>query len=152
DFGLVKVLDLGLARLSSPAPNCKTKNLTVLAGPSLMMGTPDYLAPEQAVDFHSADIRSDIYALGCTFYYLLTGQPPFPEGTLAQKLMKHQSVEPPRLDQKRKDVPPGLAAVAARMLAKRPPDRYQTPGELADALTAILAKLDTSGSTAPSVG
>ena len=59
-----------------------------------MMGTPDYMAPEQAIDFHTADIRADIYSLGCTFYYLLTGQPPFAGGTLAEKLLRHQQQEP----------------------------------------------------------
>lgn len=139
----VKILDLGLARLQQPAATSKTKNLTVLAGNSLMLGTPDYLAPEQAIDFHSADIRSDIYSLGCTFYFLLTGQPPFPGGGLNQKLIRHQQEKPPSLEAARKDLPHGLSAIVEKMLAKHPDDRYQTPGEVVQA----MAELEIPGST-----
>src|SRR5262249_35553180 len=99
-----------------------------------VMGTPDYIAPEQALDSHTADIRADIYSLGCSLYYLLTRLPPFPGGTLAEKLVKHQLQDPPAVDQLRPDVPPALAAVVRKMLAKRPEDRYQTPAEVAVAL------------------
>jgi serine/threonine protein kinase len=68
------------------------------------MGTLDYMAPEQALDFHKADIRADIYSLGCTFYYLLTGKPPFPEGTLTQKLLRHQQAQPTSVTQLRRDI------------------------------------------------
>src|SRR5262249_54073778 len=102
-----------------------------------MMGTPDYLAPEQALDFHAADIRADLYSLGCTLYYMLTGQPPFPGGTLAQKLLKHQHAEVPPLDTFRADVPTGLFPVLCRMMGKRPADRFQTPLEVATALGAL---------------
>src|SRR5262249_18370628 len=88
-LGTIKILDLGLARWKQRAGGSTTGNLTVLGGASLMQGTPDYMAPEQALDFHSADIRSDLYSLGCTLYFLLAGQPPFPEGSLAEKLIKH---------------------------------------------------------------
>jgi serine/threonine protein kinase len=137
EFGLVKILDLGLARLQQPAEGSRTRNLTLLAGNQVMQGTPDYMAPEQALDFHSADIRADIYSLGCTLYFLLAGKPPF-EGTLHEKLLKHQTAEPAHITSVRGDVPAGLLPIMRKMLAKRPPDRYQTPGELARDLTAFL--------------
>src|SRR5262249_26826153 len=87
----VKVLDMGLARSlggGAPAVHDLTQSGTVV-------GTPDYIAPEQSLDPRRADIRADIYSLGCTFYFMLAGKPPFPEGTLAQKLLWHQQVEPP---------------------------------------------------------
>lgn len=139
--GTVKVLDLGLARLrgsagmespDTPAPGDATCLLTP-KGALMMMGTPDYMAPEQALDLHGADIRADIYGLGCTFYYLLTGQPPFPGGTVSQKLMRHQQAPPPEPA----NLPPELREVLTRMLAKRPEDRYPTPGDVARALASV---------------
>src|SRR5262249_19186937 len=129
-----KILDFGLGRLSQPAAASPTKHLTQLAGKSVMQGTPDYMAPEQAVDFHSADIRADIYSLGCTLYYLLTGQPPFAGATLAENLMKHQTVPPRPIAGIRNDVPVPVGQVLDQMLAKQPRDRCQTPGEVAEAL------------------
>ncbi len=141
--GLIKLADLGLARLGRPANDQATAMLTGVRGSgtltpenALLMGTLDYLAPEQALSFHAADIRADIYGLGCTFYYLLTGEPPFPGATLAEKLLKHQQASPPDLALRRADVPPAVAMVVHRMLAKRPEDRFQTPGEMAAALLA----------------
>src|SRR5262249_30377538 len=127
---VIKILDMGLARLSQPAPGSKTRNLTVLGSTSWTMGTPDYLSPEQAIEFHRADIRADIYSLGCTLYFLLTGKPPF-EGTLPEVLMKHQQVEPQPLAKVRPDAPPQLQPILDKMLAKLPVERYQTPAELA---------------------
>jgi serine/threonine-protein kinase len=101
---VVKILDLGLARVSRQQMDDASMTLT-LAGKG-MLGTPDYLAPEQALDFHTADIRADLYSLGCTFYFLLTGQPPFPNCPLAQKLMKHQQAEPPALGTYERTCPP----------------------------------------------
>jgi serine/threonine protein kinase len=138
--GLIKVADLGLARLHRAV----NEEATALGGAmstgtltpenAVMMGTADYLAPEQAVDFHTADIRADIYGLGCTFHYLLTGQPPFPGGTLAQKVARHLQAEPPEIQQLRPDLPARVAGVLRRMMAKRPEDRYATPAEVAAAL------------------
>src|SRR5262249_15387269 len=143
-----KVADLGLARLPRVTNSEWTSVLTGMKGTgtltpenAVMMGTVDYLAPEQALDFHKADIRADIYSLGCTFYYLLTGQPPFAGATLAEKLVRHQQAEPPSLDKFRKDLPTGLSSLVRKMLAKRPEDRYQTPGEVAD----HLAQYSNSG-------
>jgi serine/threonine protein kinase len=148
----VKILDLGLARLEKPVAGSRTQQLTVLAGNAALQGTPDYLAPEQALDFHAADIRADIYSLGCTLFFLLTGQPPFPGGTLPQKLLRHQQAEPPDITNTRTDLPADVPAILRKMLAKSPDDRYQTPGELADALSAALqeTKPTEAVTTAPS--
>ncbi|OAI45921.1 hypothetical protein AYO44_12245 [Planctomycetaceae bacterium SCGC AG-212-F19] len=132
---IVKILDLGLARFEQPLLGEFTGSFTPVGG--LMLGTPDYMAPEQALDFHQADIRSDIYGLGCSLYYLLTGQPLFPGGTLAQKLLWHQQGKPPAVTQLRPDAPPALAPILERMLAKAPADRYQTPTEVAQQLAAL---------------
>jgi serine/threonine-protein kinase len=137
----IKILDLGLARLRKADVRTDvmvTEWMTSLVTPmgSVMMGTPDFMAPEQALDFHAADVRADIYSLGCTFYYLLTGQPPFPGGTLAQKLLRHQQATPPLLSQFRPEVPAALEAIVGRMLAKQPEARFQVPGEIVAALAS----------------
>jgi serine/threonine protein kinase len=139
--GLVKVADLGLARLPRALNEEATVALTgqrstgtLTPENAIMIGTADYLAPEQAIDFHEADIRADIYSLGCTFYFLLTGQPPFAGGTLAQKVVKHMQTAPPAIGQFRSDVPSAVSQVLHTMLAKRPQDRYQTPVEVSQAL------------------
>jgi serine/threonine-protein kinase len=138
--GLIKVSDLGLSRLPRATNQEATAVLTgvktdhVTPEGAVMMGTIDYLAPEQAVDFHRADIRADIYSLGCTFYYLLTGVPPFLAETLAQKLLKHQRESPRPVGQLRSGLPAGLGSIVAQMLAKRPEERFQTPGEVAAVL------------------
>jgi WD40 repeat protein len=138
--GTVKVLDFGLARLAveaGSAPGSVTAQGTLL-------GTVDYLAPEQADDARRADIRSDIYSLGCTLYHLLSGRPPFPKGTLVQKILAHQERQPQSLLELRPDMPPGLVRVVERMMAKLPERRYQTPAEVCTALgpfaggTAVL--------------
>ena len=99
------------------------------------MGTLDYLAPEQARDTHSADTRADIYSLGCTLYHMLTGQIPFPGGTATEKLLKHQMDVPPPVRQLAPNVLPDLAQVLAKMMAKDVDERYQTPAEVAEALS-----------------
>src|SRR5262249_52428517 len=103
-------------------------------GVGLFLGTADYVAPEQASDPHKADIRADIYSLGCTLYHLLTSHVPFPAGTLMDKVLKHAVEQPAALSEWRPDLPAGLEAVVARMRAKAPGQRYQTPGEVAAAL------------------
>ncbi len=103
-----------------------------------IMGSPDYVAPEQILDAHTADIRADIYSLGCTLYFLLAGHPPF-SGSVHDKLRAHERKQPRPLIQLRRDVPTGLAAVLDRMLAKDPAQRYQTPAEAADALRTFAA-------------
>jgi serine/threonine protein kinase len=138
--GQVKVLDLGLARISRSASGETTAAFTERLGSSLtpvgavMLGTLDYMAPEQALDFHKADIRADIYSLGCTFYFLLAGRPPFGEGTVTQKLLSHQNRDVPDLSQVRRDVPVHLRTVLQRMMAKSPEHRFQSPAEVIAAL------------------
>jgi serine/threonine protein kinase len=127
--GVIKILDMGLARFF----NKQQDNVTEKYDEKCVLGTADYLAPEQAVS-STVDIRADVYSLGGTLYFMLTGQTPFPEGTIAAKLVAHQTREPKPVEQFRKDVPPGILAVLRRMMAKDPDDRYQTPIEVADAL------------------
>jgi WD40 repeat protein len=103
------------------------------------MGTPDYISPEQAQESHSVDGRADIYSLGCTLYFLLAGKVPFPGGSLAVKLLKHQQEEPSALHSHRTEVPDGLSLVVVRMMAKKPGDRYQTAAEVARALEPFLS-------------
>jgi WD40 repeat protein/tRNA A-37 threonylcarbamoyl transferase component Bud32 len=128
----VKILDFGLARLGQAAADD-------LTDPGTIMGTPDFLAPEQADDPRRADIRADIYSLGCTLYFLLTGRSPFPEGNLMQKLKAHALREPQSLTDLCPTLPGGLATVVERMLAKDPAQRYQTPAEVAQALAPYAA-------------
>jgi tRNA A-37 threonylcarbamoyl transferase component Bud32 len=127
--GQVKILDFGLAKLVSE--NRPQSALTAL---NAYMGTPDYSAPEQATDAPTADIRADIYSLGCTLYCLLAGTPPFKEETAVQTILAHLEKEATPLPGLRPDVPAALWQVVARMLAKAPAQRYQTPAEAAQAL------------------
>jgi serine/threonine protein kinase len=128
--GTVKILDLGLARFfRDESDDLSRKDVE---GP---MGTSDYMAPEQALDSHAVDIRADIYSLGATFYALLAGQSPFHGRTVAQKLMGHQFGRPTPIRELRPNVPEGMAAVLERMMAKDPAERYQTPLEVAQALS-----------------
>ncbi|HWG47854.1 MAG TPA: protein kinase [Gemmataceae bacterium] len=135
--GIVKILDFGLARLPRTPDCAPTGNVQAgtLTDTGTVMGTADYIAPEQAANPRGADIRADIYALGCTLFHLLTGRPPFPAGTVAEKLARHAEAPFPSLTALRPETPPGLAVVLARMTAKAPADRYATPAEVADALT-----------------
>jgi serine/threonine protein kinase len=136
--GVVKVLDLGLARFAEVAGNDEA-SLTV-AHDEKVLGTADYLSPEQALDSHLVDNRADVYSLGCSMYFALTGRPPFNEGTIAQRLMWHQMKEPPEMNVTRTDVPESLAAIARKMMAKKPEDRYETMGDVASVLLNWLAR------------
>lgn len=133
--GVVKILDMGLARLENGGG---PQHLS-LTQKGTMMGTPAYIAPEQALDSKTADVRADVYSLGCTLYHLLTGRPPFPDGSLAEILLKHQLAEPEPIEQLRPDAPRELGDIVRKMMAKRPADRYQTPGEVAQALKEFSA-------------
>jgi serine/threonine-protein kinase len=132
--GVIKLLDLGLARLILPLGGAEASS--TLYRDTSMVGTPDFMAPEQTVNASAADIRSDNYSLGCTLYYLLTGQVPFPGKTLGEKLLMQQTREPRPVDQLRPDVPTAVVAVLTRMMAKAPGARFQTPAEAARALAS----------------
>jgi serine/threonine protein kinase/WD40 repeat protein len=139
----VKLLDLGLARLSAAAGASQSTQTGVL------MGTPDYMAPEQAAAPNRVDTRTDIYSLGCTLYHLLTGRPPFAGGTVVEKLIKHREIEPVAIERKRPDVPAALGAVVRRMMAKRPDDRPSTPAEAAEALEPFTRPASVGASPPP---
>jgi serine/threonine protein kinase/S1-C subfamily serine protease len=154
--GQIKILDFGLARFvretaETGEPDARNADATTadnmpaetLTQTGSMMGTPDFMAPEQAANPSAADIRADIYSLGCTFYALLAGCAPFHAETVASKLTAHRARAPEPLSTVRADVPPSLMAVLDRMMAKRPEERYQTPAEIVTALNTFL------GSEAP---
>jgi serine/threonine protein kinase len=135
----VKILDFGLARFATTTGGGDTASGTLL-------GTVDFMAPEQADDAHRVDIRADVYSLGCTLYYLLAGRPPFPVGTLVQKVMCHVERTPPPLTNFRSDLAPELLDVIGKLLAKKPEDRYQTPAEVVQALAPFHPGYFLSGS------
>jgi serine/threonine-protein kinase len=161
-WGVVKILDFGLARLQVPEARTNQGAITQLGS---VMGTPDYLAPEQAWSSGEVDVRADLYSLGCTFYFLLTGGPPFPGGSLSEKLVKQCKEEPTPVEQARLErlcgtanippearrssaVPADVAMVVRKLMAKHPDHRYQTPAELAavlaSAATVIAARPQSS--------
>jgi formylglycine-generating enzyme required for sulfatase activity/serine/threonine protein kinase len=127
--GQVKILDFGLARFAS-----EVASQGGMTAEGMVLGSADYIAPEQIDDPHAADIRADIYSLGCMLYFLLAGRPPFPEGSLIRKLLAHREDTPRPLTELRADVPPALVRVVERMMAKDPARRFQTPDEVSRAL------------------
>lgn len=129
--GVVKILDMGLARFFHDEEEILTRKYD-----ENVLGTADYLAPEQALDSHDVDIRADLYSLGATFYFCLTGNTPFNEGTVAQKLIWHQTRQPKPVRSLRPEVPEGIAAVIEKLMAKDREQRYQTPAEVVEALAA----------------
>ncbi len=139
---VVKVLDFGLAKVTSEGQSDRG-----LTREGQMLGTPEYIAPEQICDAQSADIRADIYSLGCTFYYLLTGGPPFGGDNLWDVYQAHFSMEAGPLNLVRPEVPVELAALVARMMAKDPTKRFQTPGEVAQALVPFFKKRGVAASS-----
>ncbi len=133
--GQVKILDLGLALLPREASTEESE----LTNPGQVMGTWDYMAPEQGRDSHQVDIRADIYSLGCTFFKMLTGSAPFAlssHATHQEKVRAHQEARIPRVTELRPDVPVAVERILERMLAKAPAERFQTPAELLAALAA----------------
>ena len=133
---IIKILDFGLARLQLSGSTLLNVNLTAEGS---LIGTADYLAPEQARAPSSVDIRADIYSLGCTLYHMLAGVPPFPGGSAMQKVFRHTSEEPLSVEKRAAEVPPPLAQVVARMMAKKAEDRYKTPAAVAAALAQFSA-------------
>ncbi len=132
--GVVKLLDLGLARFFKTTDE---ESLTIKHDEKVL-GTADYLAPEQAVDSHQVDARADIYSLGCTMYFALTGHPPFTDGTLVQRLLAHQTKVPPSVRYERPDIDDSLLEILDKMMAKKAADRYQTASEVSEALARWL--------------
>jgi len=124
----VKILDMGMARLIGRGEDSASEK------DDRLLGTVDYLAPEQAVESPDLDHRADVYSLGCTFYFLLTGQPPFPEGTLHERILKHQTEAPGKIAELRSDTPDQLAEICEKMMAKDPDDRFQSAGDVSEAL------------------
>ena len=125
--GTAKILDLGLALLDEG-------NLEDESQKDKILGTADYLAPEQAINSSNIDARADIYALGCTLYFCLTGHPPFPFGTIADRLIAHQRENPASIQIDRPDCPDDLVEICGKMMAKRPDDRFQSACEVTDVL------------------
>ncbi len=129
--GVVKLTDMGLARSTDDA------NQSRITRAGTTVGTVDYIAPEQARDSSSADTRSDIYSLGCTWHHMLTGQALFPDGTLTEKLRHHASTPPPDVRTSNESITENVAMVLGRMLAKDPDRRYQDPTQLIAALDGV---------------
>jgi eukaryotic-like serine/threonine-protein kinase len=133
----VKILDFGLALVTAGEGGGAD---AAVGTTNTVLGTPDYVSPEQARDQYDVDRRSDLYSLGCAFYYLLTGEPPFPGGTALDKLVRHGAEPPPAIRSKREDIPEAVAAIVHKLLAKNPKWRYQTAGELATDLAMLVGK------------
>ena len=127
-----KIMDFGLSKLVSET---KVDGHSTQTG--AIMGSPDYIAPEQARNAKEADIRADLFSLGCTFFQLLTGQLPFPGGTIMEKLMSRATFVPPPVTSLRADVPPAVSDIVARLLRLDPNERFQIPAELAERLGSL---------------
>ena len=140
--GKAKLVDMGLARLQ---PMHAGENDLTASGVTL--GTFDYISPEQARDPRTADVRSDIYSLGCTLFFMLTARPPFPNGTVLQKLLSHSGEAPPDPRLLRSDLPDDLIPVISKMLSKRPTDRYQKPSDLIGDLLVLAERLGLQTAT-----
>jgi hypothetical protein len=132
---VVKIIDFGLARA------CQTRragvDATIKVEPGTVWGTVDYIAPEQAQNIHAADIRSDLYSLGCTFYHALSGQVPFAGRNDLEKLLKHQLQEAAPISNLRPEIPAVLAAIIKRLMAKERTRRFQTPADLTHELAGV---------------
>jgi serine/threonine protein kinase len=145
--GRVRLLDMGLALVAAQ----DDQSLTVAHNENVL-GTADYLAPEQALNSHKVDHRADIYGLGCTLYYLLTGRPPFPDGTLAQRIAKHQSEMPPSIKKLRPDCPGEIEGICVKMIQKDPQYRYQSASDVAETLRRFASTVPARQLTAAGVG
>ncbi|HEY7330725.1 MAG TPA: serine/threonine-protein kinase [Gemmataceae bacterium] len=149
---LVKILDFGLARLSV-SENAGAGTGETLTREGCIVGTPEYMAPEQARDSRVVDIRSDIYSLGCTLYMMLAGRPPFKAASSFEMAVMHLNQLPDPVARYNPNLPPEMSAVVHRMLAKKPDDRFQTPGAIANALLpwARLVAANPAAGSAPVV-
>lgn len=157
--GRIRILDFGLARLArgqqeraigaDKDPSEKMRRTAdALTQVGSILGTPDYIAPEQVMDAHTADTRADIYSLGCTCYFLLTGHPPYPDGTAVQKLMSHSEMSPSPITNKRPDVPAEIVELTGRMMERIPDDRFQTPRDIAKAVDGFMKARPSSTANA----
>jgi eukaryotic-like serine/threonine-protein kinase len=142
--GRVTILDMGLARLVQPDEDEESEDR--LTGESQLMGTPEYISPEQVVDARRADHRSDIYSLGCTLYFLIHGTPPFPRDSAIKMLQAHCKDPPPSLYVTGKYVPDELNAAYLKMVAKKPDDRFQCMADVVAALEQSAALVAAAGS------
>jgi serine/threonine-protein kinase len=133
----VKIVDFGLALLNMPEEGAEETG-EQLTQQGMFIGTPDYAAPEQALDPHRADARSDLYSLGCTFYFLLAGNVPFPGGTPISKLLRQGTEEAKPLRKLHADIPPAVCKIVDRLMAKDPAERYPSGEALASELAALL--------------
>ncbi|MFL5245280.1 MAG: serine/threonine-protein kinase [Gemmataceae bacterium] len=131
---VAKISDFGLARLHESDLMTSDGMGTIVTKDNVIMGTPDYLSPEQARSLHKVDIRSDLYSLGCTFYFLLAGRTPFPGGNTLEKLVRHGTEQARPLSEFRSDIPAPIVALIEKLMAKEAADRFQTPADLAAAL------------------
>ncbi|WP_437187653.1 serine/threonine protein kinase [Planctomicrobium sp. SH668] len=139
--GRAKLVDLGLARQSN------TERSQELTSVGTALGTFDYIAPEQAMDARKVDVRSDIYSLGCTLYHMLTGSPPYPTGTMFEKVMNHHSAVPPNPMEKNRSVTPKLARICQKMMSANPEDRYPTPESLISDLVVVADEMGLEPTT-----
>ena len=142
--GAAKVVDMGLARNTALDRSTADETAT-----GVTLGTFDYISPEQARNPRDADVRSDLYSLGCTLFYMLTGNPPFPDGTALQKLLSHGSQAPPDPRGWRDDLSDELYEITMKLMAKRPSDRYQAPAELISDLMLLAEVEDLQRSQSP---
>lgn len=134
----IKILDIGLAREMFDESQVVRAERADLTAEGVLLGTPDYLAPEQARDPRTIDIRADIYSLGSVLYHTLTGQPPFPDKNILSQMLRHATEKPKPLKDFNPQIPDGLQQIVSWMLAKKPEDRYPTPERAAQALQMFL--------------
>jgi serine/threonine-protein kinase len=146
----VKVLDFGLSRVCPEGHFLGEEDGTLQAAPGVVWGTIDYISPEQLLDVHAVDSRSDLYSLGSSLYYLLTGQVPYGEGSLAQRLIRRGAREPEAVSRLRPEIPPAVVKMIERLMERCPANRFQTAGELIEALNPWCTR-DSSESVVRSV-
>jgi hypothetical protein len=145
--GTIKILDMGIARIASDETSGQAETRAELTAAGVILGTVDFMAPEQAMDSKNADHRSDIYSLGCTLHYVLTGEPLHPGKTIVEKIIAHREREAPSLRSLRADAPDELDELVRRMTAKLPEARVSSMTEVAQTLEDLLKQADPSWST-----